>query len=234
MVKDNEAQNTHLSMMRTDVMRLSKESAAQHANITTVKAEVDHLKKENAAQDSRLAAGEAEVEDLKASNAALEAEVAETKTRLATTETQVENLDKNITETPKVAFSAALTKSGYTEAGNKDLNLVFTSVLTNVGQAYSGTTGFFTAPVKGVYYFRFNVMDILSTRWMYIKMFKNETQVMFLGEYDSNGSWSYLSSGVTLLLEEGDVVNIRLPVGYRIYGNADNHNIFSGFLLFAL
>ena len=133
----------------------------------------------------------------------------------------------------KVAFSAGLYNSGYIEAGNTDLNLVFTRIITNVGQAYSKMTGFFTAPVKGVYYFRFTVVDLL-TGSMLIRIVKNGEQVMQLAEYDTDGQNSYLSSGVTLQLEVGDVVNMRLPVGYRLFDDSNNHSTFSGFLLFPL
>ncbi|XP_062391033.1 complement C1q-like protein 4 [Sardina pilchardus] len=166
--------------------------------------------------------------------AAQETELTAVKTRLAATETDVVNLEKEITEQPKVAFSAGLTDSGYIESGNAELNLVFTRVITNVGQAYSSTTGFFTAPVKGVYYFRFTVRDGLTSRYMHIMMFKNGEQIMWLSEYDTDGHPAYLSSGATLQLEEGDVVNMRLPAGYRLYDNTNNLSTFSGFLLFPL
>ncbi|XP_062391147.1 complement C1q tumor necrosis factor-related protein 3-like [Sardina pilchardus] len=162
-------------------------------------------------------------------------ETAAQEARLAATETEVVNLKKEITEQPKVAFSAALTDSGYIESGNTELNLVFTKIITNAGQAYSSTTGFFTAPVRGVYYFRFTVMDNPSSRYMDIMMFKNGEKILHLHEYDAHGSWTYLSSGATLQLEVGDVVNMRLPAGgYRIYDSSGNHSTFSGFLLFAL
>ena len=184
--------------------------------------------------ETRLSASETEVEKLKMEHAAQEAELTAVKTRLAATETEVVNLEKEITEKPKVAFSAGLTDSGYIESGNTDLNLVFTKIITNVGQAYSNITGFFTAPVKGVYYFRFTVMDVLSSRSMTIRIVKNGEQVMRLYEYDTDGQHSYLSSGVTLQLEVGDVVNMQLPAGYRLFDNSDNHSTFSGFLLFPL
>ena len=211
----------------TDMEHVKKDTAAQHTDLTTMKTEVMNLKME-------LSAGETEVEKLKMEHAAQDSELIAVKTRLAATETEVVNLEKEITEKPKVAFSAGLTNSGYIEAGNTDLNLVFTKIITNVGQAYSNMTGFFTAPVKGVYYFRFTVMDVLSSRSMTIRIVKNGEQVMRLYEYDTDGQQSYLSSGVTLQLEVGDVVNMQLPAGYRLFDNSDNHSTFSGFLLFPL
>ena len=257
--KDTAAQHTDLTTVKAEVMNLKMEQAAQDTQMATVKnrlasgeLEVLNMKKKQAAQEAelvvlktrmdtgeaqvetRLSASETEVEKLKMEHAAQEAELTAVKTRLAATETEVVNLEKEITEKPKVAFSAGLYNSGYIEAGNTDLNLVFTKIITNVGQAYSNITGFFTAPVKGVYYFRFTVMDVLSSRSMTIRIVKNGEQVMRLYEYDTDGQQSYLSSGVTLQLEVGDVVNMQLPAGYRLYDNSDNHSTFSGFLLFPL
>ena len=253
------AQHTDLTTVKTEVMNLIKEQAAQDTQMTTMKnrlaageLEMLNIKKELAAQEAelvvlktrmdtgeaqvetRLSASETEVEKLKMEHAAQEAELTAVKTRLAATETEVVNLEKEITEKPKVAFSAGLTDSGYIETGNIDLNLVFTKIITNVGQAFSDITGFFTAPVKGVYYFRFTVMDVLSSRSMTIRIVKNGEQVMRLYEYDTDAQPSYLSSGVTLQLEVGDVVNMQLPAGYRLFDNSDNHSTFSGFLLFPL
>ncbi|XP_076120637.1 uncharacterized protein LOC143100930 [Alosa pseudoharengus] len=231
--RENAVQHTDLAIMKTEVENLKMENAAQEAELTAVKTEVMNLIKANAAQEIRLSASETEVENLKMETAAQEAELTAVKTRLAATETEVVNLEKEITEQPKVAFSAAL-GSGYIESGNTELNLVFTRIITNVGQAYSSTTGFFTAPVRGVYYFRFTVLDNLSTRYIKISMYRNGEQIMWLDEYDTDGKATYLSSGVTLQLEVGDVVNMRLPAGYRLFDNFNNHSTFSGFLLFPL
>ncbi|KAL2080802.1 hypothetical protein ACEWY4_022655 [Coilia grayii] len=222
-----------LAATETDMEQVKKDTAAQHTDLTTMKTEVMNLTKENAALQTRLAATVMEVEDLKVENAAQEAELTAVKTRLAATETEVDNLEK-ITEKSKVAFSAGLTDSGYIESGNTDFNLVFSKIITNVGQAYSSTTGFFTAPVRGVYYFRFTVMDLLASRSMNIRMCKNGKHLMLLGDYDTDGQANFQSSGLTLQLEVGDVVNMVLPAGHRLYDNINNYCTFSGFLLFPL
>ncbi|XP_062391146.1 complement C1q tumor necrosis factor-related protein 3-like [Sardina pilchardus] len=210
-------QRVLLTVTQNELQKVEAENAA-------VKTEVTNLKMENAAQQTELAI-------LKSRLAATETDMEHT--RLAATETDVENLEKEITEQPKVAFSVGL-GSGYIESGNTELNLVFTKIITNVGQAYNSMTGFFTAPVRGVYYFRFTVTDHLTSRYMDIMMFKNGEKILHLHEYDAHGTWNYLSSGATLQLEEGDVVNMRLPAGYRLYDDGNNHSTFSGFLLFPL
>uniref|UniRef100_A0AAY4BR75 C1q domain-containing protein n=1 Tax=Denticeps clupeoides TaxID=299321 RepID=A0AAY4BR75_9TELE len=147
---------------------------------------------------------------------------------------QVEDLQQK-NSGGKVAFSAALTfNTEYVQAGPSELNLVFRNIITNVGNTYSSNTGFFTAPVKGVYFFRFTVADILSSRTMYTALYRNQQRIMLLGEYDMDHHVSYLVGGVTLQLEAGDWVNLCLPGNQRLYNTESNHCIFSGFLLFTL
>ncbi|XP_063058637.1 complement C1q-like protein 4 [Engraulis encrasicolus] len=141
---------------------------------------------------------------------------------------------REIKATPKVAFSAFLPIAGFLRAGHNHMNLVFSQVNTNVGNAYSSTTGFFTAPVRGVYYFRFTVVDKLNGHWMAGWLFKNGQFVIRLYEWDTDGEVTNVSSGVALELEEGDTVNMVLPAGFRLWDNKDNRNTFSGFLIFPL
>ncbi|XP_012677820.3 uncharacterized protein LOC105895688 [Clupea harengus] len=261
---ENDAQDTEMTAVKTrlaasetEVVNLKKEAAAQTADLRSVierlaatETDMEAVKKDTAAQEAelvelktrmdtgetqveiRLSASETEVEKLKMEHAAQEAELTAVKNRLAATETEVVNLKKEIREKPKVAFSAGLTNSGRIESGTTELNLVFTRIITNVGQAYNDMTGYFTAPVRGVYYFRFTVMDF-PEHYVQIRMYKNGKEVMFLWERNSEGP-SYVSSGVTLQLEAGDVVNMRLPKGYKLTDSSNNHCTFSGFLLFPL
>ncbi|XP_063046984.1 hyaluronan-mediated motility receptor-like [Engraulis encrasicolus] len=211
------------------------------ASKAEMKTEVDDLKRENAAQQAeltllktRLAASEAKAINLKVENAEHGAELTAMKSKLAATETEVKNMEKEIKSTPKVAFSAGLTDSKFIVAGSNALNLVLSRIITNVGEAYNNTTGFFTAPVRGVYYLRFTVLDVLDTQEMGIRMLKNGQQLIWLSEYDTDGIGTYLSSGLTLQLEEGDVVNLGILANYRLWDSSSNHCTFSGFLLFSL
>ncbi|XP_063070492.1 complement C1q-like protein 2 [Engraulis encrasicolus] len=217
-ITKTELQNTKTDMMK-EVEKLKKENAAQVADLTAVK--------------TRLAASEAEVMNLRKENAAQEADLTDLKTRLVASEAKVTHVESN--STPKVAFSAGLTDAGFLQAGGTDMNLVFSRVITNVGQAYSSTTGFFTAPVRGVYYFRVTVMDTLDSRWLWVFMYKNGQELLLkLAEHETHGRATYVSNGLTLQMEVGDVVNMRLKAGHRLYDNANNYNVFTGFLLFTL
>ncbi|XP_063068962.1 heavy metal-binding protein HIP-like [Engraulis encrasicolus] len=230
--------NVTLRQTQEDVKVLEADNTVMKTKLAVSEVEVTNLKKENGELKTRL---ETEITHLKMANTATVTEIEEqeqeltaVKTKLEGIETEVDHLQKEIKLAPKVAFSAGLTDSGEIQAGNTDLNLVFTKIITDVGHAYSSTTGFFTAPVRGVYYFRFTVMDRLHSRWMITYMCKNEQKKMGLSDYDTDGQHSYLSSGLTLELEVGDVVNMIIPAGHILFDSANNHSTFSGFLLFPL
>lgn len=241
---ENAAQQTEMTLVKTRLsaseaelknlkLEITAAQTAEQTDTTTPRTEEANLTKDSGALETNLSDIEATPDSLKMDRAVHDKDLKSLKARLAATETKVETLETKLT-TPKVAFSAALTDSGTTAAINTDLNLVFSRIITNVGQAYSSRSGIFTAPVSGVYYFRFTVVDHLASRMMVIQMFKNGHQVMFLNEYGDDGQATYLSSGVTLQLQVGDEVSMKLPAGYRVYDNGNNHSTFSGFLLFAL
>uniref|UniRef100_A0AAY4ATZ1 C1q domain-containing protein n=2 Tax=Denticeps clupeoides TaxID=299321 RepID=A0AAY4ATZ1_9TELE len=193
-----------LSDVQKDLENLKMENAALVAELTALKIQMDdneqnveNLTHQNAEQAAELKAVKNQIEDLQQKNS----EIGGLKTRLTSVETKVEKLN-NMNAGGKVAFSAALTfNTEYVQAGPSEMNLVFRNIITNVGNAYSSNTGFFTAPVKGVYFFRFTVADILSSRTMYTALYRNQQRIMLLGEYDMDHHVSYLVGGVTLQLE---------------------------------
>ncbi|XP_070767848.1 complement C1q-like protein 2 [Enoplosus armatus] len=160
--------------------------------------------------------------------------------RLTSTERQLQELRAELqtlmkTEGPKVAFTAALTDSGLLGPFNTDTTIVYSNVFTNIGLAYNPFTGIFTAPVKGVYYFRFTGMDYRSEVHMGVALYKNGQRLLLTYEINvNNGYFEHMSNGVTLELQSGDVVYLRLPANKGLYDNNESHNTFSGFLLFTL
>ncbi|XP_041798183.1 complement C1q tumor necrosis factor-related protein 3-like [Chelmon rostratus] len=163
------------------------------------------------------------------------------KSRLTSSESELQELREELqairtkTESPKVAFTAALTDSGLLGPFNTDTTIVYSKVFTNTGQAYNPFTGIFTAPVKGVYYFRFTGMDHRSAVHMGVALYKNGQRLMLTYEINvNNGYFEHMSNGATLELEKGDTVYLRLPANKGLYDNNESHNTFSGFLLFTL
>ena len=92
-------------------------------------------------------------------------------------------------------------------------------------------SGFFTAPVKGVYDFSFYVLGEGST--IAVGAFLRRNRQNLVMAYTSLGSgWMNASNGVSVLLEVGDVVDVFLPANHRILDNANHHSTFRGHLLF--
>uniref|UniRef100_A0A8C6T4D9 C1q domain-containing protein n=1 Tax=Neogobius melanostomus TaxID=47308 RepID=A0A8C6T4D9_9GOBI len=133
----------------------------------------------------------------------------------------------------QVAFSASLLASGSGHTGpfNTHTTLVFRGVVSNIGNAYNPHTGIFTAPVRGAYHFEFYFVAYGGSHSSAVGLVKNGEHIFIAGQHQTNG-WGTSANGVTLLLEAGDVVFLRLWQGYVIYDDESHHSTFSGHLLF--
>uniref|UniRef100_A0A8P4PXN3 C1q domain-containing protein n=1 Tax=Dicentrarchus labrax TaxID=13489 RepID=A0A8P4PXN3_DICLA len=134
---------------------------------------------------------------------------------------------------PKVAFYTALTNSGHVGPYNTAITLKFSKVFTNIGNAYNPATGFFTAPVKGVYYFQFTVFGFQAGS-MGITVYKNSKRIMDNWGSVPNGGSEYITNSLVLELIAGDEIHLVLPSGYSLFDNETNYSTFSGALLFPL
>ncbi|XP_067247350.1 uncharacterized protein [Chanodichthys erythropterus] len=148
---------------------------------------------------------------------------------------QVEELRKENRDR-EIAFSAALRESGFAYIGpfTTEITITYKKVFTNIGNAYNPVTGIFTAPLKGAYMFRVSVYGHGGTPST-ASIYKNEEHMVVAHDVQAQDNDRLNSSnGVVLILEVGDVVYVRLGSGKRIADNGNNHNTFSGFLLFPL
>uniref|UniRef100_A0A665T3N6 C1q domain-containing protein n=1 Tax=Echeneis naucrates TaxID=173247 RepID=A0A665T3N6_ECHNA len=137
-------------------------------------------------------------------------------------------------DVPKVAFAVSLGGNGLqkTTTGNKDL--VYKTILTNIGQAYNSETGVFTAPIRGVYYIRFTA-NAPTDFTMSAVLYKNDAAVQLITHEQPSGEGSdTASNGAALLLEEGDRLSLKLWHNTQIWDNSNHHSTFSGFLHFSL
>ncbi|XP_048035886.1 uncharacterized protein LOC125261353 [Megalobrama amblycephala] len=147
---------------------------------------------------------------------------------LSQVELRKENRDREI------AFSAGLMESGAGNIGpfTTHITLTYRKVFTNIGNAYNPITGVFTAPLKGAYMFRFSVTGVGPTT-ISASIYKNGEHVVIANDYQTQGGLNS-SNGVVLILEVGDVVYVTLGAGRGVTDNHNNHNTFSGYLLFPL
>ncbi|XP_032423960.1 cerebellin-2-like isoform X2 [Xiphophorus hellerii] len=153
--------------------------------------------------------------------------------RLLVNVAHVEELQEK-QEVSKVAFSTSLllTGEGYTYYP-EFTTLVYKNVFTNIGNHYSPVTGYFTAPVRGVYYFRFTGQLGYNDDVIRLRLVKNEDPIVLSGdrvcEFDREDN---VSNGAVLHLEINDVVAVQL--GGYVWDDNYHRTTFSGFLLFAL
>ncbi|XP_063067117.1 cerebellin-1-like [Engraulis encrasicolus] len=151
--------------------------------------------------------------------------------RVKNSESQLEQMRKDQQE-GSVAFSLSLetTGTGHTGPFNTGTTLVFKQVFCNVGNGYNADTGFFTAPVRGLYEFSF----VLHSAGGYSSLGtlrRNRQDVVSV--YSTQGSHhNNASNGVSLLLEKGDVVDVFMPPNMWAFDNQYHYTTFRGHLLF--
>ncbi|XP_037604845.1 complement C1q-like protein 2 isoform X3 [Sebastes umbrosus] len=173
------------------------------------------------------------VELLQRDNSDLQTRLSSSESELLLSKSRIDQLERENAEKPKVAFYTALTDAGYVGPQNTDITLKYSKVFTNIGNAYNPATGFFTAPVKGVYYLQFTVSGN-HTGLMGVYVFKNNQRIMYNVEWKEETLYKYFTNSVILELLAGDEIHLVLPSTYSLYDDGDNHNTFSGSLLFPL
>ncbi|XP_049319321.1 uncharacterized protein LOC125780956 isoform X21 [Astyanax mexicanus] len=201
---------SRLRASESQVEELKKKSEEKLNDLkTSLNNEVEILKKEN--QES--------LKDLKNS--------------LKITENNVEILKKENQER-KVVFSASLSGGESANHGpySTDVTLVYKHVFINIGNAYNPVTGIFTAPVRGVYEFKIYAFG-LGGRTMSVVLQKNGHHVT--GAYvHQQPNVVNSSNGVSLLLEVGDVVCVKVRANDWVHDSTFHHTTFSGQMLFSV
>ncbi|XP_041802743.1 complement C1q-like protein 2 [Chelmon rostratus] len=208
------------------------------ASLAEQKVEIRHLQRENQAQAAKLKELElqnTQVEKLKQQQQVQTADLMAVRARANVTENQVEALKRD-RDVKRVAFSASLLASGSGTVGpfNTHTPLVFRHVVSNIGNAYSPNTGFFIAPVRGAYHFEFYIgAHGHASHPSGAVLVKNGAHVFIAYEHQTS-HYGSSANGVTLLLEVGDVVFLRLWANTRMFDNENRHSTFSGHLLFTM
>ncbi|XP_032420730.1 cerebellin-4-like isoform X1 [Xiphophorus hellerii] len=153
-------------------------------------------------------------------------------TKLRDTQTEIEVLKSQV-QVNKVAFGASISAGGNIGPYNTHTTVVYKKAFFNTG-SYNPTTGIFTAPVKGAYYFSFSGHN-QSTKAMGLQLMKNgERMITGFNHVDAIDRHETATNGMTLQLEVGDQVYVRLMEGTWIYDNDNSQSTFIGHLLFPL
>ncbi|XP_054889394.1 complement C1q-like protein 2 [Poeciliopsis prolifica] len=155
----------------------------------------------------------------------------ELETKLKDTQTEMEALKSQV-QGNKIAFGASISTGGNIGPFNTHIILVYKKVFFNTGSFNPGT-GIFTAPVKGVYYFSFSGHNI-STQSMGLQLMKNGQQMVTVYNHAAGNRYETATNGMTLQLEVGDQVYMRLIQNTWIFDNLNDHSTFIGHLLFPL
>ncbi|TWW56632.1 Complement C1q-like protein 4 C1q and tumor necrosis factor-related protein 11 [Takifugu flavidus] len=129
---------------------------------------------------------------------------------------------------PKIAFYAGLRKQ---HEGSEILK--FDDVVTNVGNYYEPSTGKFTCPLPGIYFFTYHVLmrgGDGTSMWADLK--KNGLVRASAIAQDADQNYDYASNSVILHLDVGDEVCVQLDGGKVHGGNTNKYSTFSGFLIY--
>ncbi|XP_070569228.1 complement C1q tumor necrosis factor-related protein 2-like [Ptychodera flava] len=129
----------------------------------------------------------------------------------------------------KVAFSAVLTSG--TGKVSSETTVIYDKIYSNVGNNYSLSTGKFTCPVNGVYFFTISGMTDEKNDLRACLM-KNQDKLPCLWvTKDGNENYISVSNSVIIDLQEGDVVWVKLYSNYALFTDNDEGSTFAGYLL---
>ncbi|XP_034020437.1 cerebellin 11 [Thalassophryne amazonica] len=197
------------------VIQVEPTDCSNYENTVDLDTRLEKLEKEVSRTKSDLENKATEISTLQEAVQRLSTYNTEIQKRLNSTEQQLQNTIGNAKD--NVAFSATLIDP-YSQTQRTDL--IFSKVVTNVGNAFSLKTGIFVAPVEGVYHFFFMVTGNNNIN-LRASLAKNGFCIYWTilpADHDST-NWA-----VNLELNKGDRVNVRLwPQG--VVSSA----VFSGF-----
>nr|XP_022302562.1 C1q-related factor-like [Crassostrea virginica] len=127
----------------------------------------------------------------------------------------------------KVSFSVNMKAKELNLGGGQ--TVIYDEVLTNDGKGYDDRTGVFTSPVAGTYMF---VVDALSPKPLWLRIFLNKTIVasLHISESHSNGVYLQISRTVILKLRKGDHVKVVSAAKGSVHNNG--YSGFSGAKLY--
>ncbi|XP_063443096.1 complement C1q tumor necrosis factor-related protein 3-like [Mytilus trossulus] len=136
-------------------------------------------------------------------------------------------VSRNLNDKPQdefVAFTALTTnKNALTNDPIK-----YDNIVTNIGKAYSSTSGIFRAPITGIYSISFSLMGY-HTDAIYANLYHNGKEIIRL--YTRGGNRHEVTSHTVFLkLVKGDEVWVQGTAGKKLWAS-EPYNQFSGALI---
>ncbi|WAR29460.1 C1QL4-like protein [Mya arenaria] len=197
--------------------------------------ELDSIKTKLKVTDTTLHRLEETVDINSASTLALQDGLERTRTALNVS-TAALNLFQVKHKDPRPAFLAIL--SDDIKATTAGQTILFDDVVTNIGSAYNGKTGTFTAPIEGLYLISVKITGYFkstassgSTNQYDLK--KNDNLYLRLNvNVNANTHWYDSSSVVTVMgIGKGDHVNVESVYSEEYVEGSERNTFFSGFLI---
>jgi len=107
--------------------------------------------------------------------------------------------------------------------------VIFNQEVTNIGQHYSPSTGVFTCPVSGYYVFDVTVMG-QKDEYAHLEISHNGARLAtaWADDHMDNNS---ASCHVSVVLTQGDKVDVWATATSYLYGNSNRYCMFSGHLV---
>jgi len=143
------------------------------------------------------------------------------------------NIDTSgrVTTALQPSFAAYKAQAGWTV--NSHVEMVFDATRHNIGSHYSTSTGRFTAPRAGSYFFSFYTIYNTNVNSAYVRLYKNGGR-LYGGDihftFDQSGHWHSVSFSQVLELSGNDYVSIYNG-NSQIQYHGNNWQLFSGYLL---
>ncbi|XP_045184487.2 uncharacterized protein LOC123542625 [Mercenaria mercenaria] len=140
----------------------------------------------------------------------------------------LEILAETLGDTPKIAFNA-YTRSGGSFSDNQ--RIIFPHVLLNEGGGYNNNTGYFTAPVSGLYQFSAHICET-GTNYMIVSIVHENKEIAITTEYE-NGGDSCSSVSAPVIMNANEQVFIKSAYSAsKLHADADYRwPSFAGFLV---
>ncbi|WAR29459.1 C1QA-like protein, partial [Mya arenaria] len=131
---------------------------------------------------------------------------------------------------PRSAFLPILSKDiSATTAGQ---TILFDSVITNIGTAYNGETGTFTAPIENLYLISVKITGFYKVELPIITRKNDNLYLRLFANVNANTHRFDSSSVVTVMeLVKGDRVHVDCKQSNKYVEGSERNTFFSGFLI---